>query len=76
MKDFESFIGCSADELSLRHRIQLAGKWIALELYDPATMPLRLIRAIGESPSECIRTLRARGQDPNQFEYIPLKPPI
>jgi hypothetical protein len=69
-------IGRSADTLSLRERIAVAGKWIALELYTPRTIPLRVIEAIGDSPAECIRILRERGLDPAQFEFSPLKPPL
>lgn len=76
MKDLESFLGRSPDELSLRDRTRLTGKWIAFELYDPATIPLRLIQAIGESPADCIRMLRTSGHDPGKFEYTPLRPPI
>jgi hypothetical protein len=70
------FIGRSPDELSLKERMGLTGKWIALELYTPRTLPMRLIEAIGESPADCMRMLRERGLDPAQFEFVPLKPPV
>ena len=76
MEDPESFIGRSPDELSLADRIRLTGKWIALELYDPATIPLRLIAAIGDNPAQCMRMLKTRGLNPRKFEYVPLKRPI
>jgi hypothetical protein len=70
-----AFIGKSPDEISLKDRIALTGKWIALELYSPQTLPLRLIEAIGDSPSDCIRMLRERGLAPDRYELVPLKPP-
>jgi len=47
----------------------LAGKWIALELYTPETLPLKVIDAIGDSAAECIRQLEARGQNPRGYEF-------
>lgn len=72
----DQFIGRSPEGLSLKERIALAGKWVALELYTPRTLPMRLIEAIGDSPADCFRMLRGRGLDPQRFELIPLKPPI
>ena len=34
-------------------RSEFAGQWIAIEIYSPATLPLRLISAIGGSPETC-----------------------
>jgi len=36
---------------------------------------LRRIEAIGDSPADCIRQLKARGVDPLQFEITRLQPP-
>jgi hypothetical protein len=47
-----------------------------LELYSPATTPLRVIEAIGESPEDCIRQLAERGLDPRHYEFTRLKPPF
>ncbi|HYZ84651.1 MAG TPA: hypothetical protein VE621_09625 [Bryobacteraceae bacterium] len=69
-------LGRSPDELSVKERLELAGKWIALELYDPVTLPLRLIAALGESSADCARQIASRGLDPTRFEYLPLKPPF
>ena len=68
-------IGRSPDELSLDERQALTGKYIALELYTPETAPFRLIEAIGDSVAECVRMLRARGLDAENFEYSRLPPP-
>jgi len=62
------------DRLSLSERELLAGKWIALEVYTPATLPLRRIEALGDSAEACMRQLDERGRDPRQFEFVLLKP--
>ncbi len=74
-KDRERAIGRSPERLTLEERIQLAGKYIALEFYSPETLPLRRIEAIGDSLDECVRMLKARGLDPAQFEFTRLPPP-
>jgi len=48
---------------------------IALEIYSPATLPLRRIEAIGDSVAHCVSQLRARGLDPENFEFSRLPPP-
>ena len=70
------FLGQSPDTISLKERLGLTGKWIALELYRPRTLPLRVIEAIGDSPSDCLRMLRERGLDPARYELMPLKAPL
>jgi hypothetical protein len=70
------FLGQSPDAIALKERLALAGKWVALELYSPRTLPLRLIEAIGDSPADCIRMLRDRGLDPAGYEFVPLKAPV
>jgi hypothetical protein len=64
------------ESLTLAEAIDLAGQFVALELYSPETTPLRLIQAIGESPEDCIRQLAARGLDPRHYEFTRLKPPF
>lgn len=68
-------IGRAPEELSLDERLHLIGKYIALELYTPATTPFRRIEAIGDSVADCIRVLHARGLDPGNFEFSRLGPP-
>jgi len=63
------FLGKAPEGLSLKERMALAGKWIALELYTPETLPLKVIDAIGESAADCIRQLEARGQNPRGYEF-------
>ena len=67
-------IGRSPDRLTLEERALLLGKYIALEIYSPDTLPLRRIEAIGDSLSECIRMLQSRGLDPTRFEFTQLHP--
>ncbi|MDQ6678604.1 MAG: hypothetical protein M3Z09_15070 [Acidobacteriota bacterium] len=68
-------IGQPLDALSLRDRAALTGKWIALELYTPETLPLRIIEAIGASSGDCAAQLRARHLDPVRYEFTLLPPP-
>jgi hypothetical protein len=69
----EDYVGRSPDELALAERLRLSGKWIALELYTPKTLPVRLIEAVGDSATECVRMLRARGRDPHRYEFSPFR---
>jgi hypothetical protein len=74
-KDPKRAIGHAPEDLTLEERLALAGKVIALEIYSPATLPLRRIEAIGDSAAECIGQLRARGLDAENFEFTRLHPP-
>jgi hypothetical protein len=74
-KDPRQAIGRNPDRLDLPERHALAGKFIALEIYTPATLPFRRIEAIGNSIDECARMLKERGLDPGQFEFTRLTPP-
>ena len=75
VKDPKRAIGHSPDELTLPERLALTGKTIALEIYSPATLPLRRIEAIGDSVAECAAQLHARGLDASLFEFTRLVPP-
>jgi len=66
-------VGRNPEPLSLEERTALTGKYIALEIYTPDSLPLRRIEAIGDSVAECARMLKARGLDPSKFEYSRLK---
>lgn len=74
-KDPKQAIGRNPDRLDLDERHALAGKYVALEIYTPATLPFRRIEAIGNSIEECARELKERGLDPTQFEFTRLPPP-
>jgi hypothetical protein len=68
-------IGRAPEVLTLEERLALAGKFVALEIYSPETLPLRRIEAIGDLVPECIRQLVERGLDPARFEFSRLGPP-
>jgi hypothetical protein len=70
-----ALVGREPERLSLDEQNALAGKWIALEIYDPERLPLRRIEAVGDTVADCIRTLRARGLEPSRFEFTLVKPP-
>lgn len=74
-RDPQQAIGRAPERLSLDERLALIGKYIALEVYTPETLPLRRIEAIGDSIEECVRQLQARGHDPAHFEFSRLGPP-
>lgn len=73
--DPRQVIGRPPERLTLEERHALVGKFIALEIYTPQTLPLRQIEAIGDSAAECIEQLQARGLDPLRFEFVRLGPP-
>jgi len=73
-KDPRQALGRNPDRLTLSERSALAGKMIALEIYTPATLPLRRIEAIGDTIEACVRMLQERGLDPRQFEITRLPP--
>jgi len=70
-----SVIGQSPDRLNPQTRLELAGKYVALEIYTPDNLALRRIEAIGETIEECMRMLKSRGLDPKDFEFTRLAPP-
>ena len=74
-KDPKRAIGHAPEDLNLDQRLALSGKLIALEIYSPATLPLRRIEAIGDTVAECVAQLRGRGLDPENFEFSRLLPP-
>jgi hypothetical protein len=74
-KDAGRALGRNPDRLTLTERRALVGKYIALEVYSPETIPLRRIEAIGDSVAECLRILESRGLDARLFEFTRLAPP-
>ncbi|MFB3825911.1 MAG: hypothetical protein ACE15B_04045 [Bryobacteraceae bacterium] len=74
VKDPKEVIGRAPERLSLDERSELAGKYIALEIYTPSALPLRNIEAIGDTVAECARQLRERGLDPLRYEFTRLAP--
>ena len=69
------FVGQSVDRLSLEQREDLAGKYIAREVYTPKTLPLQRIEAIGDTVEQCVQMLQQRGLDVMKFEFVRLNPP-
>lgn len=86
-KDGRSVIGLVPEQLTIVERFELAGKWVALEMYTPTTvkeeapgrmeveLKQRFIRALGDSAEECIRQLRHLGLNPLHFEFLRLTRP-
>ena len=74
-KDPRQAIGRSPDALTLDERLAWIGKYIAMEIYTPESLPLRRIEAIGDSLDECVQMLGERGLDPRIFEFTRLAPP-
>ena len=68
--DSSRLLGRAPERLSLEERKRLTGKWIALEIYTPAALPLRRIEAVGASVADCIGELSRRELDPRDFEFI------
>jgi hypothetical protein len=73
--DPKQAIGRAPERLTLGERLALTGKFIALEVYTPETLPLRRIEAIGDTIEDCVRQLTERGHDPMHFEFSRLEPP-
>jgi hypothetical protein len=73
--DTSRVIGRNPDRLSLDERVALVGKFVALEIYSPDSLPLRRIEAMGDTIGDCVRMLKTRGLDPTRFEFSRLAPP-
>ena len=67
--DTNRYIGREPDRLTIEERRAALGKWIALQIYTPKTLPIRRIEAIGDSPADCTRQLTSRGLNPREFEF-------
>ena len=74
--DMVTFIGREPDRLSIEEQQAMAGKWYALELYTPQTLPLKRIEAVGDSVTHCAQQLLARGLDVRRFEYALMQSPF
>mgnify|MGYP000923191876 CR=1 FL=1 len=69
------FLGRAPESLNIAELRALHGLWAAVELYSPATTPLRRIEALGPTPAACLDQLAARGLDPRGYELIVLRKP-
>lgn len=74
--NLERFLGRSPDNLNYAERYELDGKWVAFEKYTPEKLPMRLFEAVGESARDCRKQLVARGFDPSEYEFVPLRKPF
>ena len=74
--DPKDYLGRAPERLTVKEQRELRGWWIALELYSPATTPLRRIEALGRTRTECIEMLTARGLDARHFELVPIESPF
>jgi len=72
--DTAKVIGRAPERLTLEERSQLAGWWVAYEVYTPQTLPLKRIEAVGRDVPGCIQQLESRGLDPRQFEFELFQP--
>lgn len=72
--DTAKVIGRAPERLTLEERSQLAGWWVAYEVYTPQTLPLKRIEAVGRDVPACIAQLEGRGLDPRQFEFQLFQP--
>jgi hypothetical protein len=72
--DTAKVIGRAPERLTLEERRQLAGWWVAYEVYTPQTLPLKRIEAVGRDVPACIMQLQSRGLDPLQFEFELFQP--
>ncbi len=72
IRSAEQLIGASPDRLTLSEAAHYRGSWIALEIYTPETLPLRIIEAMGRSSADCILQLNGRGLNPARFEFVQL----
>lgn len=68
--DAAKIIGRAPEQLTPEERSLLRGRWIALEIYTPETLPLRRIEAVGASALDCAAELRRRQLDPGDFEFV------
>lgn len=73
--DLQSFLGRAPESLEIGELNALHGRWAAVEIYSPATTPLRRIQALGATPAACYEQLAARGLDPRNHELILLRRP-
>jgi hypothetical protein len=72
--DSKFYIGREPERLSITERQAAAGRWFAMQMYSPQTLPLRRIEALGANVQDCMKQLASRGLDPRVFEYQLMTP--
>ena len=75
VKRESTLVGRPIDGLTLAERLDHVGRWVALEIYSPQTLPLRQIAAEGSTAAECATQLAERGLNPAKYEFQMLKRP-
>ncbi len=63
-----SIVGLAPEELTLTQRKQAEGLWAAFRIYDPVTLPLRKIEAVGKTAGEALAGL----PDAHHYEAVKL----
>jgi hypothetical protein len=66
-------IGLCLEELSLDQKRRAEGSWAAFRIYDPVTLPLRKIEAMGASAAEALSQVGRDGKDARQYEAVRLR---
>lgn len=61
-------MGLSPEELSPAQRKEAEGLWAAFRIYDPVSLPLRKIEAVGRTAAEAL----AGVGDARQYEAVKL----
>jgi hypothetical protein len=61
-------LGLSPEELSPAQRIEADGLWAAFRIYDPVSLPLRKIEAVGKTAAEAL----AGVEDARHYEAVKL----
>ncbi len=66
-------VGLAIDELSWEQKRRADGQWVAVRIYDPVSLPLRKIEAVGNSAAEVLGRVAERGEDARRFEAVRLR---
>jgi hypothetical protein len=68
LRGLERFEGMELERLRFRELRELAGKWIAVEVWDRVRQPGRRIVVVGETAGDCLRRLGEKGLGVEEFE--------
>ena len=69
-----NLLGRVPDQLTIAERRQYSGKWIAIELYNIKTLPLRRIEVVGDSVADCATQLKSKDLAPASYEFVQIHP--
>lgn len=76
MSSLSALIGHSVDDLPLPLRTAAVGAWVAIRIYTPVNLALREIVAAAPDRDDCLRQILAAGENPADFEFLPLPHPL